>query len=37
MPMGRKTYMKKSTANKARRKGEKTVKYMKGYQNRRYK
>ena len=39
MPMDRKMYKKKSTAKKARRKGETTVKYKHGkmmyYQNKR--
>lgn len=37
MPMDRKMYMKKSTAKAARRKGERVVKYMKGYQLRKVK
>jgi hypothetical protein len=32
MPMDRKMYRKKSTAKRARRKGESVVKYKKGYQ-----
>lgn len=37
MPENRKTYHKKSTAKKHRKKGEKVVKYGKGYQLRKVK
>lgn len=37
MPYGRKTFKKKSTAKKARRKGERIVKYGTGFQLRKVK